>query len=182
MTPRILAAHWLVPAKPRRIILHWTAGTYRVSPLEQDHYHFMIEAINGQVLLQRGRHSIADNDRTGDGRYAAHTRGLNTGSIGVAVCAMGGAVERPFSAGKWPITDAQWRALYAVCADLCEHYGLRPVPLQLCTHAEVARVHGVAQRGKWDIRLTRDGRLVDATAAGDEIRREVAALLEHCQC
>lgn len=178
MVTRIIPPAWLVDARMSRIILHWTAGSHTASAADLAHYHVIIESTPAGIILRRGTHSIAQNERPiATKSYAAHTRLLNSGSIGVAVCAMGGAVERPYHPGRWPITDAQWRALYAVCADLCEHYGLDPIPAELCSHAEVQRVHGVRQAGKWDITVTRDGRHTTAEAAGNEIRREVASVL-----
>jgi len=178
VTTRVLRPDWMPLARPRRIIVHWTAGPHVSTAVDRQHYHVLIEALAPGVHIVRGARTIADNDSTSDGRYAAHTRLLNQGSIGVAVCGMAGATERPYSPGRRPITDAQWRALYAVLADLCERYGLAPVPASLCSHAEVERVHGVRQAGKWDISIDRAGRLVGPVAAGDEMRAAVRALMD----
>ena len=86
-----------------------------------------------------------------DGRYAAHTRRCNTGSIGIALCGMHGARERPFDAGKHPIHSRQIDALAGLAADLCEGYGIPVTPRTVLTHAEVQPTLGIGQRGKWDI-------------------------------
>lgn len=83
--------------------------------------------------------------------YTAHTRGLNTGSIGVAVAAMWGAKEQPFKAGKYPITDAQVDAMAGLVARLCAAYDIPVRGDTVLTHAEVQPTLGVKQRGKWDI-------------------------------
>jgi hypothetical protein len=61
------------------------------------HYHITIEN-DGELV--RGRHPIRANEKASDGDFAAHTRGCNTGSIGVVVCCMSNARERPLIIGK----------------------------------------------------------------------------------
>ena len=90
------------------IVVHWTAGTNKVSDLDRKHYHFIVD---GQGNVVQGIHSVEDNDNTSDGRYAAHTRGANTGRIGVSMAGMRGAVESPFEAGPSPLTKPQWDAM-----------------------------------------------------------------------
>lgn len=131
-----------------RIIWHWTAGTHTVSDLDRKHYHFIV-AGNGTVV--HGAHQPEANIVTSDGSYAAHTRNCNTGSIGVAVAAMAGAKERPFSAGAFPVREAQIEALVGLTADLCRRYSIPVTPRTVLSHAEVQPTLGVAQAGKWDI-------------------------------
>lgn len=138
---------WLTPAKMSRIITHWTAGSYTVSGLDKNHYHIIID---GEGALVRGVHSIADNVNTSDGDYAAHTRGLNTGSIGVSVAAMAGAQERPFDMGPYPMTEVQWDTMARVVAELCSFYKIPVTPQTVLGHGEVQDILGVAQTGKWD--------------------------------
>ena len=116
---------------------------------------------------------------TTDGVYAAHTRGLNTGSIGMALCGMAGANERPFAPGRYPITAGQWNAALFAAADLCRRYNLEPVETELAMHCEVQQVFGVVQRGKWDIAV-RAWKCPEAYAAmtpGEELRARVKILL-----
>ncbi len=119
---------WLPVCSMKRIICHWTAGGYKATSLDRAHYHILIE---GDGNLVRGTHSIADNVSTADGVYAAHTAKCNTGSIGVAVCAMGGAVREPFHAGPYPMTLEQWNIMARVVAELCQFYQI-PVTHRLC--------------------------------------------------
>ena len=130
-----------------RIIIHWTAGTHNAGDLDRRHYHFVIE---GDGTVVTGQYAPEDNESTST-PYAAHTRSLNTGSIGVAFAAMHGAKERPFSAGKYPITEAQIDALTALVADLGDKYRIPITPRTILTHAEVQGTLGVTQRGKWDV-------------------------------
>lgn len=132
-----------------RIIIHWSAGTHTVSALDRQHYHYIIDD-DGDV--HTGIHPVSANKGPlRSGAYAAHTLNCNTGSIGVALAAMAGAVERPFSAGQWPITPQQVDALAALCADLCRQYDIPLDRATVLTHAEVQPTLGIAQRGKWDV-------------------------------
>ena len=168
---------WTPPATMKRIIVHWTAGAHRASEFDRSHYHLLIES-DGHLV--RGKPSIALNDAGGvKPGYAAHTRNCNTGSIGVSLCCMGGAVESPFKAGDAPLTRAQWDELPAVLADLCRRYRIPVGPSTVLSHAEVQATLKIAQLGKWDVaRLAFDPSVVGAKAVGDLFRKRVAALLE----
>jgi hypothetical protein len=168
-------AEWMPWAKMQRIIVHWTAGSNKASALDRKHYHIMID---GDGKLVRGNHTIADNESAADGRYAAHTRGCNTGSIGVSLCGMAGAKESPFDPGRSPITMTQWAVLPSVLADLCRRYAINPSHTTVLSHAEVEKTLGVKQAGKWDIaRLPFDPSLKGAKAIGDQMRSAVRARL-----
>lgn len=66
-----LPLEWLQPMKMSRIIARWSAGAYRASELDKEHYHLNIEG-SGNVV--RGDHTIADNVNTADDDYAARFR------------------------------------------------------------------------------------------------------------
>ncbi|QTF94211.1 N-acetylmuramoyl-L-alanine amidase [Halomonas sp. BM-2019] len=95
----VVPKSWMPKAAMKRIVCHWTAGTYKASDLDRKRYHILIES-DGNLV--QGIHSIADNVSTSDHQYAAHTHLLNTGSIGISVCCMAEARERPFDAGRRP--------------------------------------------------------------------------------
>jgi len=169
MPTRIIPPDWLDAGRPNLIVCHWTGGSYVPSSLDREHYHVLLD---GQGQPVRGLHPVAANDSitTADG-YAAHTRALNTRAIGVAVCAMGGATEQPFSVGRFPISGPQWDALPRLLADLCEHYRIWVGPRTVLTHAEVSAAFPRAQqRGKWDIRTDPSGALRPAAEVGDLLR------------
>ena len=136
-----------VPMK--RIILHWTAGADGVNSVELDAYHFIVGR-DGSVT--RGKDNVGDNvPPLVSGKYAAHTWKLNSYSIGVSLDAMAGAKERPFSHGRYPITDVQLDAMYRLVADLSVKHGVPVTRETILTHAEVQPTLGVTQRAKWDI-------------------------------
>jgi len=132
-----------------RIIMHWSAGNGKVSDLEKKHYHFIVAA-DGTVVP--GTNPVEANiPPLKSGSYAAHTWKLNSNSIGVAVSAMAGATERPWSPGRSPITKDQVEALASLVASLSIMYGVKVTPETVLTHAEVQPTLGITQRAKWDI-------------------------------
>ncbi|WP_223998386.1 N-acetylmuramoyl-L-alanine amidase [Aureimonas sp. SA4125] len=154
-----------------RVICHWSAGRHEASSVDRQHYHLIIED-DGNLV--RGDLSIKANEAPIRGNYAAHTLGTNTGSIGVALACMVGAIENPFRAGVAPMTATQWETLIEVVADLCRRYGIEPTPTTVLSHAEVQANLGNRQRGKWDFtRLAFDPDIVGACTIGDRLRMAV---------
>lgn len=143
----MIPTQWLSPCSMKRVICHWTAGGYKATSLDRAHYHLLIE---GDGTLVRGTHSIADNVSTADGVYAAHTARCNTGSIGVAMCCMGGAQASPFQPGSFPMTQTQWETMAKVVAQLCQFYQIPVTPQTVLGHGEVEVYLGIPQHGKWD--------------------------------
>lgn len=155
----------------KRIILHWTAGTYRASGLDRQHYHFIVEG-DGNVV--EGVFPPEANISVRPGKYAAHTLNCNTSAIGVAVAAMAGASERPFDEGEYPITEDQIVVLVRLVAQLAKTYGITIARDTVLTHAEVQQTLGIRQRGKWDITWLPGMVLpADPVFVGDVIRRRV---------
>lgn len=163
------------PSGLHRIIMHWTAGAYGDIALERQSYHLLIDQ-HGRGIP--GVYAPEANANTSDGRYAPHTRALNTGSIGVALDAMAGARESPFDPGPAPITDDQERGLIHEVADLCRTYDIPVSRWTVLTHAEVQPTLGVWQRNKWDIRwLPGYPGVKDAIEIGDVLRAKIKAQL-----
>jgi N-acetyl-anhydromuramyl-L-alanine amidase AmpD len=159
-----------------RIVMHWTAGGANASGLDRSHYHFMVQQDGTTVA---GTLKPEDNISASDGRYAAHTRGCNTGAIGIAMCGMMGAVERPFNAGKAPMQAKQVDAFCRLAADLCRRYGIPVTRQTVLTHAEVQPTLGIAQAGKWDIcwlpGMAGPG---DPITVADRLRAEISKLVK----
>lgn len=172
----ILDAEWLTTSPVERVVTHWTAGGYAPAMADLSHYHFLIapmqpgEPTSRSVRIFKGKFGIRDNDparhnggRLVSGRYAAHTKGLNSNSVGVAVCCMRGAVYGEGKTdGNAPLTPLLWEALQWVTAELAHFYNLpHPLPYNAClTHGEVEQRLHIKQNGKWDVtRLPWDRRL-----------------------
>lgn len=155
----------------KRIIWHWTAGGHSATDWDRRAYHFLIDG-NGTWI--EGIHKPEANIRPQPGKYAAHTLRLNTGSIGIALCGMRHANERPFTPGDRPITEAQIETLLYLTATLCDQYRI-PISRQTTlSHAEVQPTLGVQQRQKWDIAWLpgMDGP-GDPVAIGDSLRARI---------
>lgn len=171
----IVPAGWMQPVKMTRIVLHWSAGAWKASELDKEHYHIIVEN-DGNIV--RGDHTISDNVNTADDDYAAHTRGCNSGAIGVSMACMAGAIESPFKAGKFPMTETQWNRAITVIAELARFYKIPVTDKTILSHAEVQKNLGIQQAGKWDVsRLPFDSKTVGAKACGDKMRAAVKALL-----
>lgn len=172
----VIPAGWMPDAKITRIIFHWTAGQNKASALDKSHYHILIE---GDAKLIKGDPSIALNSEPkAKAGYAAHTLNCNTGSIGVSLCGMAGAIESPFNPGKQPITVMQWNALASVLAQLCKRYGIKVDRKTVLSHAEVQETLGIKQKGKWDIaRLPFDSNIKGSILIGDQMRQMVKSQL-----
>lgn len=174
----VRAPVWTKPlpaASPERVILHWTAGGARASQLDRKHYHFLVEQ-DGTVV--QGIHGVDANDRPRKGRYAAHTLNRNTRSVGVALCGMAGARERPFRAGKAPFTKSQLNVLMRLVAQICDHYGIPVTRKTVLGHGEVQDLLGVQQRQKWDPMVLPWNPHLKPREVGDRMRSMVRAELE----
>lgn len=146
-----------------RIHLHWTAGGHKPSSTDRAAYHVLIrgDGTVEQVAPHTARRS--------------HTLNANQGAIGVSLCAMSGAVERPFNAGSSPVTEAQIDALAREAARLSRIYDIPVSPYSILTHAELPFL-GVPQRQKWDVNYLPGMKApVSPREAGDELRRLIAA-------
>lgn len=171
----IVPTTWMPNCSMRRIILHWTAAEHKVSSNDKSHYHILIED-DGKLV--RGTHSIKDNVSTADNVYAAHTALLNTGSIGVSVCCMSGAEEKPFNAGKFPMTQTQWETMAQVVAELCDFYDIEVTAKTVLGHGEVEREFpDRPQKGKWDPMVLPWDKSLSKKQVGDQFRGLVKAKL-----
>lgn len=116
----------------KRIIIHWTAGGYYPTEYEKEHYHFLVDK-DGKI--HKGKFKPEDNEICKAGKYAAHTGGGNTGSIGVALCAMAG-FKNQGCVGSYPIVKKQFESTMEFCASLVKKYGLEIKPQTVMTHYE----------------------------------------------
>ena len=157
----------------------WAAGGHKANSTDKKSYHVLVE---GSGKLVRGTKSIAANERNSGMRQASHTLRANTGAIGVSLCCMAGARERPFDPGRYPMTEVQWDNAIRAIAELADRYEILVTPTTILTHAEVQPNLHIRQRAKWDItRLAFRDDVAGASAVGDLMRRQVAELLDKGQ-
>lgn len=132
----------------KRIIIHWTAGTYNPSDYEKQHYHFLVD---GKGVVHRGFYKPEDNEICKIGKYAAHTGGGNTGSIGVAICAMAG-FKNQNCIGNFPILKKQFESCMELCAKLAIQYNIEINKKNIMTHFEFGKSYPKStSAGKIDI-------------------------------
>ena len=154
----------------KRIILHWTAGKYIPNECDLLHYHYVIDS-NG--LIYSGKYRVTDNEICKPGRYAMHTGGGNTGSIGVAMSAMYG-FKSPMCIGDYPITKKQLERTFRFCAELLNKYNIILTPTTLLTHYEFGQKHPkTSSFGKIDITYLPPYPEVTKDEAGSFIRSKV---------
>lgn len=144
----IVPPAWFPDCDMDYITLHWTAGAYVASDHDKQYYHIIIES-DGKLI--RGDHPISDNVNVGDDNYAPHTSQANTKNIGISCACMAGAVESPFNAGKYPLTEKQWMTAAKVAAEASVKYGISVNRNKILSHGEWQSNNGVPQSGKWDI-------------------------------
>ncbi len=134
----------------KRIIIHWTAGTYQPNNIDFEHYHYLV---NGDGMVINGKFKPEDNLNCNDGKYAAHTGGGNTGSIGIAMCGMSGySSAKGISSTKYPLTKVQCERCFKLVAELCQKYNLQVTPQTVLTHYEFGKSHpNTSSAGKIDI-------------------------------
>jgi len=161
----------------KRIIIHWTAGTYRPNSVELEHYHYLIDFEKDKyekASVRKGKCRPEDNLNCTDGsRYAAHTGGGNTGSIGVAVCAMLG-YQGIKQIGNYPIKPVQMEVCYELCARLCIKYNIPISKETIMTHYEFGKKNPyTTSRGKQDIVYLASNPSLPAGKIGDFIRNKI---------
>ena len=154
----------------KKIIIHWSAGTYYPTLHEKQCYHYLIDK-NGKVYS--GIHKPEDNLNCQDGIYAAHTGGGNTGSIGVAMCAMAD-FKNEHNCGNFPITLTQFEACMKLCAVLAQKYGIPVLSTNIMTHYEFGMLYPkTTSHGKIDITYLPCYPNVKSYEAGDFLRQKI---------
>ncbi len=132
--------------KFKRIVLHWTAGTYKPNAVDRAHYHFLIDQYG---VVHKGDYKPEDNLDCTDGHYAPHTGGGNTGAIGIALCGNYGWTLTA-KQSLYPLTREQFEAMWKLSAELCLQYNLKPE--DVVTHAYFGLTHpNTTSAGKIDI-------------------------------
>ncbi|UFM64257.1 peptidoglycan-binding protein [Paracoccus sp. MA] len=162
-----------------RIVMHHSAGALEPSAFDLQHYHRMVTG-SGKVL--DGKFPISANAigrKLAPGTYAAHTRNLNGGAIGLALAAMADAQwGDPRACRAFP-TRLQMDAFIVEAGRLCLEYGIEVTRQTVLSHAEVQITLGVTQAGKWDFDYDPYGILDsrDPVLIGDMLREKIRAAM-----
>lgn len=129
----------------KRIIIHHTGGTYTPNRVDKNAYHYII---SGSGEVYKGIHKPEDNENCYDGNYAAHTRGGNTNSIGIAfACNLDYSISSP-NKTKFPLTREQFESGCKLTAELMKKYHISIY--EVYTHYGFDKLHNIKQ-GKSDI-------------------------------
>jgi N-acetylmuramoyl-L-alanine amidase len=131
--------NWGPLGTPKKITLHWTAGSYRQL---WDYYHFCIaydpDTRTAKVYQTR---SITLKGK--------HVRGRNTGNIGISLCGMGDVKDaKGKKIGVYEIAPAQLEMLAKLVAELQLKYGIDDSEVH--DHAYYAHKDGYYP-DRWDI-------------------------------
>ncbi|MEM1360588.1 MAG: N-acetylmuramoyl-L-alanine amidase [Pseudomonadota bacterium] len=173
--PKVVSDELLPNARPKRVIIHWTAGRGRASNLDKSHYHFLVEE-DGSVV--QGLHRIDANDRPHPNPRASHTRRLNTHSVGVSLCGMHNAQERPFDAGRFPLREIQVQVMARLVAQICRRYDIPVTRETVLGHGEVQDILNVEQNFKWDPMVLPWKRDLTFRETGDYLRDLIRNAME----
>lgn len=154
----------------KRIIIHWTAGTGSPNNIDKEHYHYLIDS-KGNII--NGKFAPEDNKNCVDGKYAAHTGGGNTNSIGIALCGMCGFCGES-NLGKYPLTKIQCERMFKFVAELSKKYKIIICSDNIMTHYEFGLKHpNTSSRGKIDIIYLPPFPFVSKDKVGDFIRGKI---------
>lgn len=131
-----------------KIIIHWTAGTYKANMTDMQHYHYLIED-DGKIV--NGIYKPEANLNCQDGVYAAHCGGGNTRAIGIAMCGMAGFVNKT-KIGNYPLTKIQCERCFKLIAEVSKQYNIKIEPNTVMTHYEFGKKNSnTSSAGKIDI-------------------------------
>lgn len=157
--------------KIQRICIHWTGGPYYQTALDYTHYHY---TINGDGVVQNGRYKPEANiPPLNNGRYAQHTGGGNSHTIGVALCGMAG-YKNPKQLGSYPLKASQCEAAWKFIAALCKAYRIEVKPSTVYTHYEFGKQNPKSDSwGKIDIIHLPHAPTLQTHVVGDYIRDKV---------
>jgi hypothetical protein len=143
----------------QRVHLHWTAGWHTPNATDRRAYHGLY---HGDGTCEK---------RADPWVPRSHTLNANSGAVGLSLCCMVGAQERPFRWGQAPMTVKQLHAMCRDAASICIAYDIPVTRWSVLTHAEVQPTLGIAQRWKWDINvLPAMDAPGDPIVVGDKIR------------
>lgn len=161
-----------------RIIIHWTAGQNSPNADDLQHYHFLY----GKGLKFNGIFKPEDNINCNDNKYAAHTGGLNTNSIGVALCGMLG-FDSKTKETKYPIQNIDIENMCQDVAKLCKKYKISINNKHIMTHFEIGQkvINGEIKRtqltaaniGKIDIIYLHCHPKIGTFQIGDFLRNKI---------
>ena len=148
-----------------------TAGANNPCQTDLNAYHFIIDG-NGKIF--NGKYKPEDNINCQDGKYAPHTGGGNTGSIGISMCGMYTPVGKSIKETPYPLTRIQCEKCFELIAKLAKQYNIPITPQNIMTHYEFGLNHPkTTSAGKIDIVWLAPFPYLSRYEIGDFIRSKV---------
>jgi len=151
--------------KNKKIILHWTAGSYNDDRSIMANFGWA-----GYHRYVKGDGSVVPNRHPGHSSFGQsppyHTYNNNSGNASFSISAMAGASENNF--GRYPVKDIQVKSLAQAVANLAKNWGWTAADITketVPTHGELPN-----QGGKWDLAKLKQG---DKMWSGPEKIREM---------
>ncbi|GBF23141.1 hypothetical protein tpqmel_0545, partial [Candidatus Gastranaerophilus sp. (ex Termes propinquus)] len=133
-------------------------------------YHYLIDS-TGKIY--NGKYRPEDNLDCTDDKYAMHTGGLNTGSIGVSFCGMLG-FKNNLNVGYYPLTRVQCESGWKFAAGQCKKHKIPTDKTGVKTHYEVGlELPKSKSAGKIDITCLPYETALSPPEIGDYIRKKV---------
>lgn len=189
-----------LPRVPKRIVLHWSAGTHIAEPFQDSEgnwhdprlsYHMLIEWDGARAVAMAGVPLANNMRRLGQGDvsaakagdpargYAAHIGGWNSFSMGIALCGMKGAWARHvIDRTDWPITAEQVQTLIGMTANATAIYELPVDDHHVFTHYEAWAIHDDERHSdRWDIGWIPQEPDLEIDDVGPWLRQQIQARL-----
>lgn len=164
----------------KKIILHWTGGPAQPSFIEKSYYHYLIDQ-KGHIhngIFPPEVNFCNLSEKPPNYRYAKHTGGGNSFSVGVAFCGMLGFHSLNPATTDFPLTKIQLEAGFKFVASLLKKYNIPLSKSTVFTHYEFGLLHpNTTSRGKIDINFLPPYSSVSSNLVGDFIRNKIAFYL-----
>ena len=158
--------------KNRKIIMHWTAGTY-----DDDRSIMANFGWAGYHRYVKGNGAVVPNQKSGHSSFGVsppyHTADFNSGNASFSVSAMLNA--KPNNFGDYPVKDIQITSLAQAIANLAKSWGWTAEDItkdNVPAHGELPN-----QGGKWDLSKLKQG---DKLGSGPpKIREMIRQRMNH---
>lgn len=126
--------------KIKRIVFHWSSGTYIPSIKDRFIYHFMVD---NRGDYHPGFALMGDITR--------HTCRFNEGSVAICLCGMKDATRDPLNIGNFPINITQLKSACRLGGVIAHYADIEVNNKNVLCHSEILKEYGIHQRGVHDI-------------------------------
>jgi len=161
----------------KRICAHWTAGNLTATESDKKHYHVIVDNIGVHDHTNSGGMLPPEaNNNCKIGRYVAHCKLGNTGTIGIAIAGYRNHPEESVLPD-----EKTFDLFFETIADYCEQYDIEVTPQTVYTHAEYdRRLSDFHRDGKIDFNYIPyyDIIIIGISNCGDFIREKILEIIK----